>query len=444
MPGEGLELTIRDGEADLGLGVPTPGVELSCKTPGQLKGARDEVKAKSSMSSARDVRESGTSISHNESISKRIKYRWSRLWLGLLIFFQLAVMVVGVLSLIFTIKKGRKTWETQAQIAVIFWPMSAVFFLVIAIANPLKKGVKFEVLSSATQTITFIATYMREMILRMVDEEHPNRNWISPFLKVSIFGTASAIMTHFILQKRRRLKGESEDSLGRKETRKLITHIIPVTLGSVMVSILYVASESMGCVMRRKEENIECWDVTSSNYSFSLIFVTFFFMSTYAVPFTQSRVTKSSNSEMTIENIYMFRLPPKEQLGVIFFIFAMFTGLLLFATSDEKVELHELDEKSKLYSFFYANRKVRAKVAEGRGGPYYILDLVLVPVLVAGIPQYTRLQTKLAEALQRDTQFFHLSHLHISGIIDLHPEQKTQGWSEKVADVDEVEDEVRC
>ncbi|GMH52847.1 hypothetical protein TrRE_jg9026 [Triparma retinervis] len=367
MPGEGLELSIRDGEAQLG--AQDTGVELSGKTASQMESKGGEARLDPPMlTSSRRGAESEASIRENKSISRRIKYRWSRVWLGFLFLLQLVVLVMALLSLFFTVKKGRKTWETQAQVAVIFWPMSAIFFLVIAIANPFKKGVKFELLSAAAQTTTFMATYSREMVIRIVDPEHPNRNWISPLLKVVIYGIASVGMTSLILNKRRRLKGESKNSLDKRSTRKLITQNLPITLGSVMVSILYVASESMGCLMRRKEDNVECWDVTSSNYSFSLIFVTFFFMANYAIPFAQRRVTKSSQDELTIENVYTFSLPAKEQLGLIVFIFAMCSGLALFASSDEKVELHELDEKSELYSLYYDNRKeylLRHKPSEG-------------------------------------------------------------------------------
>mmetsp|Transcript_5671 Transcript_5671/g.11349 ORF Transcript_5671/g.11349 Transcript_5671/m.11349 type:complete len:1345 (+) Transcript_5671:84-4118(+) len=287
--------------------------------------------------------------------AKRIKYRWSRLWISILFVLQLAILVFGLLSLLMTIKNKRKTWETQAQIASIFWPMSLVFFLVIAIANPLKKSVKLEVTSAVLHTFTFICEYAREIALELMGGRI--QTLISPLFKLILFSIVSSILTLLVLKKRERLKGKGKTGISRKSTRKLITNNLPLTFASVMVSILYISSESMGCVLRRKNDDIECWDIITSNYSFSQIFVTFFFMSNYAIPFAKSRITKNLDGEMNIENMYKFKLPPKEQLGLLVFIFAMFTGLLLFASSNEKVELHELDEKSKLYEEYYSDRK---------------------------------------------------------------------------------------
>jgi len=296
------------------------------------------------------------SIRSAESVSRRIRYRWSRLWTLTLFTIQLTIMVLGLLSLIMTAIKKRKTWETQAQMATVFWPTSLIFFLVIAIANPLKEGNRFELMSSAAQSVTFITTYLRESIVVSIEEDGFTPKVLSPISKAVFFGIISVIMTHLVLKKRDRVAGRGKDGIGRKSMRHLITQNLPLTFGSVMVSVLYVASESMGCVMRRHTDNIECWDIVSSNYSFSMIFVTFFFMSNYAVPFAQSRVTKSLEREMTMENLFMFKLPPKEQFGLIIFIFAMMTGLMLFASSDEQDELHKLDNKSTLYTLYYKER----------------------------------------------------------------------------------------
>ena len=110
---------------------------------------------------------------------------------------------------------------------------------------------------------------------------------VSVLLEFFCYNLVAVMIGRLLLHKRRKLV-----EMRKKGVRLLITHYLPISFFSVLVSVLYVTAESLGCIARRREEDVECWDVVQSNRAFAYIFVTFFFVVNLVLPFRNKKPNK--------------------------------------------------------------------------------------------------------------------------------------------------------
>ncbi|GMH65027.1 hypothetical protein TL16_g04100 [Triparma laevis f. inornata] len=258
-------------------------------------------------------------------------------------------------------------------------PVHSMIVIVMVFSDPLREGRPYLELSSM---FIFLASmnceFIRKYFLAFLDSHHTTGK--STQVLIKMFGQNIVLIAigRLVLRKRASLK-----RMRKKGVRLMVTHFLPISFFSVLISVLYVTAESLGCIVRRREDDIECWDIVQSNLSFTLIFVTFFFVANLVLPFRskkkKTRALKFMESNVTasgkvviqftdsaleeveesfdVKNLMRFKLKFKEQFGLIVFTAAAIAGLFLFASSAEILEIHSLDSLSDAYETYKNRRK---------------------------------------------------------------------------------------
>jgi len=127
------------------------------------------------------------------------------------------------------------------------------------------------------------------------------------------------------------------------DLEKYVTNTIPILLLSAFMSWGFLFSENVGCLLRRKQDNVECWNVVSSNNAFFDLFLLLFYLQTYVIPF-QGLATVTPRS--FIVNLVQFDFVFNLQMQILGTFVVGFCALFLFATRDEYPEDHETDKKT--------------------------------------------------------------------------------------------------
>ena len=249
---------------------------------------------------------------------KRKRYKWSNYWIVALLLLQVAIAVLPVVAIVQTIYQGRKTMETQAMLASTLDPIHVCITIVITFCDPLRPGgpwlevrdtrarqfktsrltnallhpARAQIFSYFLLVITKNAEFVRIYYCASLD--HTNADPVeekrrfddaedkmySAIWKIGIWTCGFVFVIHLALKKRARLK-----QMRKKGVRLLITHSLPMSFFSIILTVLYITAESIGCINRRKEFDVECWDIVNSNFAFAFVFVTFFFLANFALPF---------------------------------------------------------------------------------------------------------------------------------------------------------------
>ncbi|GMH85482.1 hypothetical protein TrVE_jg5317 [Triparma verrucosa] len=263
-------------------------------------------------------------------------------------------------------------------------PMHCMIVIVMAFHDPLREGNPYrEVLSMFVFLCTWNCEYIREYFLVFVRDHSMKDGADSILLRMFATNIIVILIGRLVIRKRRSLK-----RMRKKGVRLMVTHFLPISFFSVLISVIYVTAESLGCITRRKIDDIECWDIVASNSAFAQIFVTFFFVANLVLPFRSKR--KSSNGKsgsklasllpagnattgngsskevikptdsaieeveesFDLRNLMRFKLKFKEQFGLVMFSLAAMVGLFLFASSNEILEIHSLDSSSLAYDVY--------------------------------------------------------------------------------------------
>ncbi|GMI30534.1 hypothetical protein TeGR_g14436, partial [Tetraparma gracilis] len=96
----------------------------------------------------------------SSSIRDVSRYSWSHHWTAFFLLVQLALAFPSMLALTMTVVKGRKTFESFAQIGSIFNPLMFMIYSSLAVSNPLSPSVSSRIVTrmKASTAIYLVST----------------------------------------------------------------------------------------------------------------------------------------------------------------------------------------------------------------------------------------------------------------------------------------------
>ena len=149
--------------------------------------------------------------------------------------------------------------------------------------------------------------------------------------------SASYTIVYFVvvvLLFRRRYRIQRLRILDERGLANLISWTLPTVSCATLLSLTYLFTESLGCILEHSEIPSTCRDVVSSNNAFSMVFVVAGFLRIWVMPFAASIYTPA--------HIVQFDFSINEMFQFIAFVIGGMLGVFMFASSTEIAE-DELD-----------------------------------------------------------------------------------------------------
>ena len=262
----------------------------------------------------------------------RDDYHWSPVWIVFLILYQIFLCIPPLFFSITMIK-------TAGYLSIVGLSSSFIISMTVIMTDPFRSERKS---SHPIYEVISISLTMCHIIFESVGVMRRKGIPVPYVIYVALF----SIVFYNLMKKRKRITTLANKS--KAHVRNHIVKTLPLTFIASSLSMSYLASESVGCIVSMifpedlSAPEIDCMDIIKSNHVLSFVFCGIFYAKVYVAPFAQKQRTYEEIA------IIRFDFSFKEQIQLGVFCMGSFAALLVFAsrtveTDDKSVADADID-----------------------------------------------------------------------------------------------------